>query len=114
MKLTITLFSITLLCFASIGYAQIVSPKPGGELPQAYFDRISSDKTAFQFQNAWIRKTQQIRQNRVQFLTRERQQSMDLSSVPYDVRQQISVSGTISVPVFSREIRQHGRSALSR
>lgn len=100
MKLTITLFSITLLCFASIGYAQIVSPKPGGELPQAYFDRISSDQDAFQFQNAWIRKTQQIRQNRVQFLTRARQQSMDLSSISNEILQQISVSGTISVPVF--------------
>jgi M6 family metalloprotease-like protein len=100
MKFATALFSVIVFFSTSIGYAQVVPPKPGVDLPQAYFDRVSSDKTAFQFQNAWIRKTQQIKQNRVQFLARSPGRSMDLSALPDHVRQQISVTGTMRVPVF--------------
>ena len=34
--------------------AQIHPPKEGVSMPQAYYDRIKVDRTAFQFKHAWI------------------------------------------------------------
>ena len=79
--------------------AQIVPPAPGVDMPQAYFDRIASDKTAFQFKNAWIQKAARIKQNREAFLAKPQTPPMNLLA-PGE-RASFVVSGTIAVPVLT-------------
>lgn len=55
-----------LLCRSAV--AQPVAPKPGVELPQAYFDRTAEDPHAFQFEKAWIEKTRRAKAAREVFL----------------------------------------------
>ena len=54
-------FIVALLVLPAIVVGQIHPPKPGVEMPQAYYDRIADDPTAFQFQRAWIEKTRRAK-----------------------------------------------------
>jgi len=95
-----TLLGLTiLLLFSSVARTQILPPRPGVAMPQAYFDRIASDETAFQFRNAWIQKAARIKQNRVAFLANTRNSSIQL--LPPGEQPGFVVSGTIAVPVFT-------------
>lgn len=78
--------------------AQIVPPKPGVEMPQAYYDRISHDPKAFQFRNAWIQNAARARKARdeVMELTRG---GLTRTAVPVDLQQRSMVAGTVKVPV---------------
>jgi len=100
MKRTLVLSIIVSLVAITGSLAQPVPPAPGVGLPQAYFDRVAVDKTAFQFQKAWIQKAQRTKQTRLEFLEREWRPGMDLSSLPSAVRSSIVVSGTVQVPVL--------------
>ncbi len=86
--------------------AQIYPPKPGVEIPQAYFDRIKDDSRAFQFQHAWIEKTARIKENRMN-LIRNGNFNFDrgLSKVSAEGA---LVSGTASVPVFLSKFNNTG------
>ena len=60
----VLLLATVIVCTPLLAFAQIVPPKPGVEIPQAYFDRVAQDKTAFQFQKAWIQKAQRAKELR--------------------------------------------------
>lgn len=113
MKPFATMCLVTLLLFAATAHAQIVPPKPGVDMPQAYFDRVSQDKTAFQFRGAWIEKTRRIKENRQEFLATGRDFPADLASLPPHVRQQLSVGGTMAVPVFLGKFSNTGSAPVS-
>ncbi|MDH3216717.1 MAG: M6 family metalloprotease domain-containing protein [Candidatus Krumholzibacteria bacterium] len=100
MKLAFALCLAHLFLLLSVCYAQITPPKPGVDLPQAYFDRVSSDKTAFQFKNAWIQKTRRVKETRQRFLEGLRGDSRGLASLSDDMKRSIVVSGTVSVPAI--------------
>jgi M6 family metalloprotease-like protein len=90
------------VCAPLLTFAQIVPPKPGVELPQAYFDRVAQDKTVFQFQKAWIQKAQRAKEAREVFLSMPHPQghAMSLATLPDDIRRSMMVSGTTYVPVL--------------
>lgn len=100
MKLIAALATAGLIACVSTGWAQIVSPRPGGQLPPEYFERVAADETAFQFRNAWIQKTQSAKKNRERYLATVRPGGASLSSLPDEQRRSMVVSGTLAVPVF--------------
>ncbi len=91
---------LVVLVVPSPSHSQLVSPRPGVELPQAYFDRVAQDKTAFQFQRAWIQKAERAREARREFMARDWRPGMSLTTLPEAQRQSIMVAGTVNVPVF--------------
>ncbi|MBP2681007.1 MAG: hypothetical protein H6Q78_870, partial [Candidatus Krumholzibacteriota bacterium] len=88
------------LIIATAVFAQPVPPAPGVELPQAYFDRVAVDKTAFQFQKAWIQKAERAREARREFFAKGRLTGADLASLPESVRSTMVVAGTVHVPLL--------------
>jgi M6 family metalloprotease-like protein len=98
MKLATCLCLISLFVVSSTCLAQIAPPRPGVDMPQAYFEQIGNDKTSFQFRNAWIQKAARVKNNRQQFLADPHSRPMNLLSP--DERRELAVSGTVSVPVF--------------
>jgi M6 family metalloprotease-like protein len=89
-------------------FAQPVPPSPGVEFPQAYFDRIAQDKTAFQFQRAWIQKAQRAKETRREFFEKHWQPEMTPASIPQGVRETMMISGTAYVPVFMAKFSTTG------
>jgi len=82
--------------------AQPVPPKPGVEMPQAYYDRVAQDPTAFQFQKAWIQKAERARQAREEYFSQHPgMQDLDMASLPDAVRDRIMTAGTVRVPVIA-------------
>ncbi len=75
--------------------AQIYPPKPGVDMPQAYFERVKKDPSAFQFRHAWIEKAARLRDKRERFLKLNGSNGASLAAAGDFV-----VSGTTSVPVF--------------
>ena len=53
-----------ILLVPAISESQVYPPKEGDDYPKAYYDRIRMDKTAFQFQKAWIQKAERASRNR--------------------------------------------------
>ncbi|UCH85679.1 MAG: M6 family metalloprotease domain-containing protein, partial [Candidatus Latescibacterota bacterium] len=94
--LLLTVFLFTPL----VAFGQIVPPKPGVDMPQAYFDRLAQDKSAFQFQKAWIQKARRAKELREAYLSVQRSPRMDLANLPDGARQAMMVSGTTYVPVL--------------
>ena len=89
-------------------FSQPVPPAPGVEFPQAYFDRIAQDKTAFQFQRAWIQKAQRAKETREAFLTMPHPEGMSFASLPGGLRESMMVSGTAYVPVLMGKFSNTG------
>jgi M6 family metalloprotease-like protein len=88
-------FAICLVVASSVG--ALVSPKNGGPLPQAFFDRKAKDPTAFTMKHAWIQKTLRIKQERQRYIAEQ------LANGPAPVSALPSVyaaSGTLNIPVF--------------
>jgi M6 family metalloprotease-like protein len=92
---------VALLLIPAVVDAQIVSPRPGVELPRGYLDRIARDPDAFQFQKAWIGKANRAKEARRRLLSRLGSPGFDLRSLPLSVSQEIMVAGTIQVPVIA-------------
>ncbi|UCH83662.1 MAG: M6 family metalloprotease domain-containing protein [Candidatus Latescibacterota bacterium] len=94
------LLAILVLVPTSVS-SQLVPPRPGVELPQAYYDRIAVDKNAFQFDKAWKARTQRAKETRERFLASTRGREMQsFAAVSEDLRQAMMVSGTVEVPVL--------------
>jgi M6 family metalloprotease-like protein len=105
MKSTASLIVIAVVFLLPVlASAQPVAPAPGIEMPQGYFDRIAEDKSAFQFQKAWIQKAERAKQRRAEYFERLRAEGRPLpfsmASLPEMVRDEISVAGTINVPLI--------------
>ena len=101
MRFGAVLLTLAVLCVPFAAHTQPVSPAPGVEMPQAYFDRIASDPTAFQFQKAWIQKAQRAREAREEYFSRHPMpEGMSMASLPDAVRNKVAVSGTITVPMI--------------
>lgn len=96
--LTACLLLLSLFPFRS--FSQPVPPYPGVDLPQAYFDRVSTDRRAFQFQRAWIQKADRAKVARREFLDEHYRPGMTAASIPDFAMREIAVSGTVLVPVF--------------
>jgi M6 family metalloprotease-like protein len=88
----------TVLAMPLVGLAQIYPPRPGVEIPRAYFDRVREDRTAFQFQRAWIQKVQRIKENREGYIAQRGFYHRQLLAPGQE--QQFTVTGTVQVPVF--------------
>ncbi|MDH3216795.1 MAG: M6 family metalloprotease domain-containing protein [Candidatus Krumholzibacteria bacterium] len=108
MKSITSLCVIILFVFSAACYAQIVPPKPGVDMPRAYFERIANDKTAFRFQHAWIQKAERAKKARQQFLAGRHDGPAALSSLPEQLRKSMLVSGTARVPVFVAQYANTG------
>ncbi|MDH3215894.1 MAG: M6 family metalloprotease domain-containing protein [Candidatus Krumholzibacteria bacterium] len=100
MKLTPYLLWIAPVLVPAVAHSQIVPPKPGVDMPQAYYDQVAKDKKAFQFDRAWIGKAQRAKLAREAYLAQPREPGVSFSSLPAAVRQKIAVTGTIEVPVI--------------
>ena len=103
-RIAASLIAICLGLLPGAALAQLVPPAPGVELPQAYFDRIAEDKTAFQFQKAWIGKAKRAKKARKAFFETQRNgmpgpEPMSMASLPDATRQRVMVAGTVRVPV---------------
>ncbi len=81
-------------------FAQIVPPKPGVDIPQAYYDRIAENPKAFQFERAWIQKAERAKEARDKFLSMTPQAGMAFAALPDDLKKAMMVSGTSQVPVL--------------
>lgn len=90
---TYTILVMVLVLIAGSVYAT-VAPKNGASLPQAYFDRIAADRTAFTTQRAWVQKTQRIKQQREEFLMANG--PMAVEALPSE----LMVTGNFYVPVL--------------
>jgi M6 family metalloprotease-like protein len=88
------------------GLAQIYPPKPGVDMPQAYFDRIQEDRTAFQFQRAWLQKVENIKQIREAYID-ERGFYNRMFLSPGQLKS-MAVTGTVQVPVFCSKYANTG------
>jgi M6 family metalloprotease-like protein len=100
MKSIVALWIVLSIVGVTSALAQPVPPAPGVELPQAYFDRVAEDRTAFQFQKAWIEKARKAKEARRAFLAGGRRPAMELASLPESIRSTMVVSGTVQVPVL--------------
>jgi M6 family metalloprotease-like protein len=103
--------AVSILAIASIviplaGVAQIYPPRPGVEMPQAYFDRIQEDRSAFQFQRAWIQKAERVKRNREAYIQERGFYNRMLLS-PAELKS-MAVTGTVSVPVFCSKYANTG------
>ncbi|UCG52065.1 MAG: M6 family metalloprotease domain-containing protein [Candidatus Latescibacterota bacterium] len=108
MKKALVLLAAIFVFVPSTVFAQIVPPRPGVEMPQAYFDRVAQDKTAFQFQNAWIQKAQRAKEARERFLATPRPQGLSFASLPESVKKSMMVSGTAYAPVLTGKYANTG------
>lgn len=92
---SILILAVVLIPISSI--SGIYPPKPGVDMPLAYFDRVKQDPTAFQMKYAWIQKAERIKNNRniqLQMGEDARFFAPSLSS------EGTTVSGTAHVPVL--------------
>ena len=109
MKSTVLWFAAAaVLLVSSATLAQVVPPAPGVNLPQAYFDRIKNDPSAFRFQKAWIEKARRASEAREKFLAMPHPEGMTFSSVPQQLKQTMLVSGTAYVPVLMGKFSNTG------
>jgi M6 family metalloprotease-like protein len=104
--LYLVVISVFLVSVASL--AQVVPPAPGVTLPQAYFDRIAKDPTAFQFQKAWIEKARRAREAREKLLSMPHPVGLDFASMPRALKEELMVSGTTYVPVLMGKFSNTG------
>lgn len=79
--------------------AQIAPPAPGVKMPQAYYDRIADDPTAFQFRNAWLQKLERVKEARRKLQAAEAG-GPTLAPGMDALRQEAVMAGTVSVPVI--------------
>ncbi|MEE9269673.1 MAG: M6 family metalloprotease domain-containing protein [Candidatus Krumholzibacteria bacterium] len=100
MKTVRGLVVLAVMAIGAPAIAQIVPPAPGVEMPQAYYDRVADDPTAFRFERAWIGKMRRAREFRRK-LQLVHPGGLDLSALPEDVRRRAVVAGTIRVPVIA-------------
>ncbi len=109
MKSTVLWFvAVAVLLVSAATLAQVVPPAPGVDLPQAYFDRIKSDPSAFRFQKAWIEKARRAREAREKFLAMPHPEGMTFSSMPQELKRSMMVSGTAYVPVLMGKFSNTG------
>src|SRR5262249_1364021 len=88
------------LCFIAtpaLVRAQIVSPAPGVDAPPEVLQNARV-KGAFEFKQAWIAKTEKIRETREKYIDERGFYKRDM--MPAAAREQFSVTGTFKVPVF--------------
>ncbi len=83
-----------MVLFTSLNSKAVVPPKDGGSLPDAYFEAKSKNRRAFMPKRAWIKKTLDLKQKRLKFISEAGGGGPD--RVPGDMK----VSGTFNVPVF--------------
>ncbi|MCK5618232.1 MAG: hypothetical protein KAJ17_02475, partial [Candidatus Krumholzibacteria bacterium] len=100
------ILTLAILLIPLSGLAQIYPPKPGVPMPQAYFDRMAEDRTAFQFQRAWIQKVEQIKKNREAYIQERGFYNRQFLSA--DLKKSITVTGTVAVPVFCSKYANTG------
>jgi M6 family metalloprotease-like protein len=100
------LVAVSFILVPLTGAAQIYPPKPGVEMPQAYFDRVAKDRTAFRFERAWIQKVERIKKNREAYIEDHGFYNRQLISA--DLKKATSVTGTIQVPVFCSKYANTG------
>ncbi len=96
-RIVATALAVALL-IPAVGNAQIAPPKPGVELPEAYFKVIKEDRTAFQMQHAWLGKAKNAKVAREAFIRERGFYSPRVLS-----REQVNrmaVTGTVEVPTF--------------
>lgn len=80
--------------------AQIVPPKPGTPLPQAYLERKAQDPKAFQFQKAWIAKSARAKAARQELRAHRGKGGHAGRMMNRVAPQETMVAGTIRVPVI--------------
>jgi M6 family metalloprotease-like protein len=97
---------LAILLIPLSGLAQIYPPKPGVPMPQSYFDRMAADRTAFQFQRAWIQKVEQIKKNREAYI--QERGFYNRQFLTADMHKSMAVTGTLSVPVFCSKYTNTG------
>ena len=85
----------------------IYPPKEGVEVPQAYFDRIAEDPTAFEMQRAYIHVVERIKRNREAV----RQGLMTLGQAQMEGG--TIVSGTRTIPVLTGKYANTGADPYS-
>ncbi|MDH3216794.1 MAG: M6 family metalloprotease domain-containing protein, partial [Candidatus Krumholzibacteria bacterium] len=101
MRPVIACFTILLLIIPVAASSQIVPPAPGVDMPQAYYDRIEQNPRAFQFEKAWIQKSERAKQARKRVISQAGPRGVNWASLAADLGEQTFVSGTISVPVLT-------------
>jgi M6 family metalloprotease-like protein len=100
MKRIATVVVAALTLVPALVRAQVVPPAPGVQLPQAYYDQTSKDKSAFQFQRAWIQKAQRAKAAREAYLSSPDIAPFANGALPPSIAQSAVVSGTVQVPVI--------------
>jgi M6 family metalloprotease-like protein len=86
--------------------AQVYPPKPGVDIPQHVVDRMKEDRTAFRFQNAWVKKVERIKQAREAYID-ERGFFYRPLLAPGEL-EGLAVTGTVQVPVFCSKYANTG------
>jgi M6 family metalloprotease-like protein len=81
--------------------AQIVPPRPGVEMPQAYYDRVAQNPNAFQFRKAWIQKAKRAKEARERFFSETGPKAASWATLSAELHQEMTVGGTAFVPVFT-------------
>jgi len=77
-----------------------VPPKPGVDLPEDFVIRVMKDGNAFQFERAWIGKTQRVKRAREAYTPQPGSGGLDFATLPTDIQQTMVVSGTLEVAVI--------------
>jgi M6 family metalloprotease-like protein len=108
MKLAAVLLVAALGLIPAAVYSQIVPPKPGVDMPEAYFDRMAKDRNAFRFEKAWIGKAKRTKKARRAFLSNPRQRGVSFAALPGSVRQEMVIAGTLEVPVIMVKFNNTG------
>jgi M6 family metalloprotease-like protein len=100
------ILTLAILLIPLSAFAQIYPPKPGVPMPQAYFDRMAEDRTAFQFERAWIQKVEQIKKNREAYI--QERGFYNRQFLTADMNRSMAVTGTVAVPVFCSKYANTG------
>ncbi len=106
MKRTVVAWCMAALVVPVVSAAGVYPPRPGVRIPDAYYERVRKDRTAFQFQHAWIGKTRRIRENRERYVAQHGFYRMNL--VPPAERPQLAVGGTFRIPVLVSKFSNTG------
>jgi M6 family metalloprotease-like protein len=107
MRRSLTVFLIIAFAFIPVnGAAQIYPPKPGVELPTSHLEQLKRDRTAFQFERAWIQKAERIKRNREAYI--EERGFFYRPFLTAGQLAEMAVTGTIAVPVFCSKYANTG------
>jgi M6 family metalloprotease-like protein len=93
--------------FSNILAGGIYPPKEGVDVPQAYFDRIAEDPTAFEMQRAYIKVVERIKRNR------EAVQRGIMTISEAQLEGGTVVSGTRTIPVLTGKYANTGADPYS-